>query len=63
MTMVELPITFPRAVRLAEETLGARAYYLHNQVGSAEWSVKNIQGRTFLRVQDPRMATFFLLKL
>jgi len=62
MTTVELSITFPQAVRLAEETLGTRAYYLHNQVGSAEWSVKNIQGRTFLRVQDPQMATFFLLK-
>ena len=62
MTTVELPISFLRAVRLAEETLGTRAYYLHNQVGSAEWSVKNIQGRTVLQVQDPQMATFFLLK-
>jgi hypothetical protein len=30
-------------------------------VGSGSWSIQNRQGRVYLQVQDPQMATFFIL--
>jgi hypothetical protein len=63
VTQVELSIPFHKAWRAAENLWGNKAYYLHNRVGTSTWSVRHIHGRVFLQVSDPRMATFFLLKL
>jgi len=61
MTEVELSIPFAQAIQQARQVLGPYHYYLHNQVGSGSWSIQNRQGRVYLQVQDPQMATFFIL--
>jgi len=63
MTEVELDIPFYRACQLAEEIFSSKSlYYLHSQAGSRDWVIRQKEGRTFLQVQDPQMATFFLLQ-
>jgi hypothetical protein len=63
MTEVELQIPFGQACELAEEIFGTKSlYYLHSQAGSRDWVVRQREGRVFLRIRDPRMATFFLLQ-
>jgi len=62
MTKIKLDMPFGQAIIQARRILGSELYYLHNQVGSHDWIVNQEQGRVYLQVKDPKIATFFLLQ-
>lgn len=54
-------VSLSEAVRVLEQ-ISPRKYWLHNRVGGQDWTVtfgKNIS----VEIQDPKMATWALLKL
>lgn len=68
MTEFELACDFTVAAIKIEKIVSPKRYYLHNRVGGRGWEVRpnyHATGRsgTWVRVDDPAMASFIILKL
>jgi len=63
MTEIKVKFDLYKTVSILEQTVGTRRYWLHNQVGGDDWEVKNTNSGVLVRLRDPTMLTFVLLKL
>jgi len=66
MIEVELNCSFTELAEKCEQHIGPRKFYLHNRIGGEGWDVRPV-GRyrpgTIARFDDPKMATYILLKI
>lgn len=63
MTEVKVQVGLTKAVSLLEQFVGARRYWIHNRVGGDNWEALDLSDGTLIKIRDPRMLTYFLLKL
>lgn len=63
MTQFKVHCGLIKTVSILEETLGARRYWLHNRVGGNDWEATVDGKNTVVKVRDPKMLTYLLLKL
>ena len=67
--MIEIKIDcgFQWLAEQCEKHIGPRKFYLHNRIGGEGWDVRpsGHTGRpcSYVRIDDPKIATFFMLKL
>lgn len=66
MTETEVDGNFVKLAELCEQHVGPRLYWLHNRVGGIDWEVVpnyRDRRRTTLKLADPKILTFILLKI
>lgn len=65
MIELELARGFQWVAIQCEKHVGPRKFYLHNRIGGEGWDVRPVnsdRGRSIVRLDDPKMATYILLK-
>ena len=50
-------------LKLLEQEVGPRRYWLHNKIGGVKWSMENQKDGYHLRIDDQSTAIWILLKL
>lgn len=68
MIEVEIDYDFQHVAKHCVRYLGPLKFYLHNRIGGEGWDVrpnpqKNYRVSTIARFNDPRTATFIMLKI
>ena len=67
MTEIEIDCGFRWLADQCEKHIGPRKFELPNRVGGEGWDVRpgdpSNKGRSYVRIDDPTMATFFMLKM
>lgn len=66
MIEVELDRGFQWVANQCEKHVGPRKFYLHNRIGGHGWDVRpaySDRGRSIVRFDDPKMATYIMLKI
>lgn len=62
--MVEFQVTnHTKVLKLLQQEIGPRRYYLHNQIGGVGWSIRLNQGFNTVIIDNDQLATVILLKL
>lgn len=63
MTEIEINKPMVNVAELLSKHLSPRKFWLHNRVGGAGWDVRRLGNRSIVRIDDPKLLTFILLKL
>lgn len=66
MIEVEIDKGFQQVAEHCEQHIGPRKFYLHNRIGGEGWDVRpasRYNSRTIARFDDPKTATFIMLKI
>jgi len=63
MTEIIVKCGYKQLADVCSQYIGPRKFYLHNRIGGQDWEVRASKGDTVLRVTQPELISFILLKI